>query len=257
MALFILFIFSILSALFFKYAVKGYSALSNYLTAISIIIFCYFILGFFEILFEETSLLNLISFLKIFLNCFVILLCAMLIIAEILIIKYSRKRTKANSKYALVLGAEVINGKPAKILTERIKAAKEFLDLYPETIAILSGGKVQDMSISEAECMENALIDMGIDKNRLILEDKSRNTVENFEFTKKILENLGQGSDEITIITSDTHLYRACYLAKKSGFKPFPFYAKTPYPVLKLSVALKEAVALYDQWLFKNKKHGK
>ncbi len=251
MILFVLFIFSILLALFFKYAVKGYSALSNYLIAISIIIFHYLILGFFEILFEETSLLNLIIFLKIFLNCFVILLCTMLIIAEILIIKYCRKRTKANSEYALVLGTEVINGKPTKVLTERIKATKEFLDLYPKTIAILSGGKVQDKNISEAECMKNTLIDMGIDENRLILEDKSRNTVENFEFAKKILNELSPDTNEITIISSDTHLYRACYLAKKSGFKPFPFYAKTPYPILKLSVALKEAVALWEQWLFK------
>ena len=254
MIFFIFLILSIILALYFKYKVKGYSALSVYLTAIAIILFCYFILGTFQVLFEESALLNII---KVFFDCFVILLCAMFIIAEIPVINYSKKRIKANSKYAIVLGAGVDNGKPSKVLSQRISAAKEFMELYPETVVILSGGKVEDENLSEAECMKNELIKSGIDANRLITEDKSKNTVENFKFAKEILNELSHGTNEITVISSDTHLYRACFLAKKSGFKPSPFYAKNTYPVLKLSTALKEAVALWEQWLFKNKKHGK
>ena len=249
MILFIFLILSIILALFFKYKVKGYSALSVYLTAISIILFCYFILGTFQVLFEESALLNII---KVFFDCFVILLCAMFIIAEIPVIIYSRKREKANSKYALVLGAGVDNGKPSRVLSQRINATKEFMALYPETIIILSGGKVEDENLSEAECMKNELVALGIEANRLITEDKSKNTIENFEFTKRILKELNVHTKEITVITSDTHLYRACFLAKKSGLKPSPFYAKNTYPILKLSTALKEAVALWEQWLFKN-----
>ncbi len=253
---FIVFIFSIILALFFKYKVKGYSALSIYLTAISIIIFCYLILGILQILFEESALLNLINGIKIFFNCFVILLCAMFIIAQVPITAYSKKRIKANSKYAIVLGAGVNNGKPSRVLSQRINATKEFMELYPETIVILSGGKVEDENLSEADCMKNELVTLGIDANRLITEDKSKNTVENFKFAKEILNELSPDINEITVISSDTHLYRACFLAKKSGFIPSPFYAQNVYPVLKLSTALKEAVALWEQWLFKNKKHG-
>ena len=249
MILFIFLILSIILALFFKYKVKGYSALSVYLTAISIILFCYFILGTFQVLFEESALLNII---KVFFDCFVILLCAMFIIAEIPVIIYSRKREKANSKYALVLGAGVDNGKPSRVLSQRINATKEFMALYPETIIILSGGKVEDENLSEAECMKNELVALGIEANRLITEDKSKNTVENFKFAKEILTELSPDINEITVISSDTHLYRACFLAKKSGLKPSPFYAKNTYPILKLSTALKEAVALWEQWLFKN-----
>lgn len=250
----IVFIFSIISAIFFKFAVKGYSALSVYLTAISIILFCYFILETFQVLFEESALLNII---KVFFDCFVILLCAMFIIAEIPVIIYSRKREKANSKYAIVLGAGVNNGEPSRVLSQRINATKEFMALYPETVIILSGGKVEDENLSEAECMQNELIKSGVDKDRLILEDKSKTTVENFEFLKEILKEIAPDTKEITIISSDTHLYRACFLAKKLDLIPSPFYAKNTYPILKLSTALKEAVALWEQWLFKNKKHGK
>lgn len=245
----ILFIIAIILALFFKYKLKGYSALSVYLTAIAIIIFCYFILGTFQVLFEEFALLNII---KGLLDCLVILLCAMFIIGEIPVIIYSRKREKANSKYAIVLGAGVDNGKPSKVLSQRINATKEFMEFYPETIIILSGGKVEDKNISEAECMKNELVALGIEANRLITEDKSKNTIENFEFAKEILNKLSPAETAVTIISSDTHLYRACFLAKKSGLKPSPFYAKNTYPILKLSTALKEAVALWEQWLFKN-----
>ena len=250
----IFFILSIILALFFKYKVKGYSALSVYLTAIAIILFCYFILGTFQVVFEESVLLNII---KGFLDCFVILLCVMFIIAQIPVIVYSKKRIKANSKYAIVLGAGVDNGKPSRVLSQRISATKEFMALYPETIIILSGGKVEDENLSEAECMKNELIKSGVDQKRLIIEDKSTTTVENFKFAKEILNKLSPAETAVTIISSDTHLYRACLLAKKSGLQPSPFYAKNIYPILKLSTALKEAVALWEQWLFKNKKHGK
>ncbi len=240
----IVFLFCVLGALFFKFKVKGYSALSVYSTVIAIIVAGYFLLSL-----NESPLFN---GLRIVLNCIVFLLLLMFIIAEIPVIIYSKKRIKANSKYAIVLGAGVNNGKPSKVLNQRILAAKEFMVLYPETILILSGGKVEDESISEAECMQKELIKSGIKKERLILEDKSTTTIENFKFSKELLPNV----NEITIITSDTHLYRACLLAKRSGLEPSPFYAKNTYPVLRLSTALKEAVALWELWFFINKKHG-
>lgn len=246
----------IIGAIFFKHKEKGYSALSIYLTGIALIITGHLILGFFEILFEESSLLNAIKWIKSGYIGFNILLLIMFIIAQIPVTLYSRKRIKADSDYAIVLGAGVNNGKPSKALTQRIDASKEFLNLYPETKLILSGGKVEDQNVSEAECIKNELIKSGIDEDRLILEDKSTTTVENFRFAKEILNNISPTTKEITVITSDTHLYRACFLAKKEGFKPSPFYAKNTYPVLKLSAALKEAVALWEQWLFNNKKHG-
>ena len=251
--IFIIFcILSLLLALYFNRCKKGYSALSIYLTGIAIILFNYFTLVCLEFLFKKTFLQEIILWLKYGYHCFNALLIVMFIIAEIPVIIYSNKRQKANSNYAIVLGAGVDNGKPSKVLTQRIQATKEFLDTYPQTIAILSGGKVEDANLSEAECIKNELIKFGINEDRLILEDQSKNTVENFKHAKELLN----GVLEVTIITSDTHLYRSCYLARKVGLKPSPYCAKNTIPILKLSTSLKEAVALWDQWLLKNKKHG-
>ena len=53
----------------------------------------------------------------------------------------------------------------------------------PETKAVLSGGKGDGESITEAQAMCNYLVEHGIDRERLILEEKSTSTTENLKFS--------------------------------------------------------------------------
>ena len=57
----------------------------------------------------------------------------------------------------------------------------------PETKAVLSGGKGDGESITEAQAMCNYLVEHGIDRERLILEEKSTNTTENLKFSLGII----------------------------------------------------------------------
>ena len=129
--------------------------------------------------------------------------------------------------------------------------AYNFLNTYPETKAILSGGQGPGEDISEALCMKNELIKTGIDENRLILEDRSTSTEENLKFSKKILNELAPNTTKVTIISSDTHLYRASIIAKEIGFEPKVYYAYTDFHFLRLSYALRESVAVWVEWIFK------
>ena len=127
-------------------------------------------------------------------------------------------KSEEKSDVAIVLGCVVNGDKPGIFLKGRINAAYKYLNENPNAIAVLSGGQGNGENISEAKCMFNCLTEMGIDKSRLLIEDKSTSTRENFKYSKKI-----------TIITNDFHECRASEFAKQNGFKPLRYPSKTPW----------------------------
>lgn len=240
-----LLIILLLLALFFKFCLTGYSFLALTLLGIALIIGAYLLLSI-----KRTTLTTI---LKKALTCLVILGFLLFIIAEIPILANMKKQEKAESDYVIVLGAGVHGTRPSRILNQRITAAYDFLITYPETKAILSGGQGPGEDISEALCMKNELIKKGIDESRLIIEDRSTSTKENLKFSKKIIDENSPNTTKITIISSDTHLYRASIIAKETGFEPKLYYAYTDFHFLRLSNALREAVAVWAKWIFNTK----
>ena len=90
----------------------------------------------------------------------------------------------------IILGARVYGEKPSESLVERIKKASEFLQKNNSVKVIATGGKGSNEKISEALAIKRELLKLGISEERIILEDKSRNTIQNFEFSlKKIKED--------------------------------------------------------------------
>src|SRR5690606_15628957 len=86
----------------------------------------------------------------------------------------------------LVLGAALWDGRPSPALRERLDLAYQMYREGWVQYLILSGGK-GDEGPSEAEGMKQYLVEKGIPPDRLLLEDKSRNTAENIANSKKIL----------------------------------------------------------------------
>ena len=127
-------------------------------------------------------------------------------------------KSEEKSDVAIVLGCVVNGDKPGIFLKGRINAAYKYLNENPNAIAVLSGGQGNGENISEAKCMFNCLTEMGIDKNRLLIEDKSTSTRENFKYSKEIIEKNGIKSKKITIITNDFHECRASEFAKQNGY---------------------------------------
>ncbi|MEE1042499.1 MAG: YdcF family protein [Clostridia bacterium] len=126
----------------------------------------------------------------------------------------------------VVLGCQVKPYGPSLMLQERLDAAHKYLSENKNIKCILSGGKGNDEPMSEAECMYNWLVDMGIDKDRLYMEDKSTSTRENLIFSKRIIEENGLNS-VMTIITNDFHQYRASQIAETLGIKNYNVSGKT------------------------------
>lgn len=146
----------------------------------------------------------------------VIYLISIFFLTLYFILKYENSKCEKFCEYVLVLGARVLDeNTPCKTLEKRLKSALTYLKKFENSKVIVSGGKGIDEPVSESFVMRKYLINYGIDIDRIIVEDSSTNTFENLKNTKKLLKNI----DEILIITSKYHLFRAKILAKRVGFK--------------------------------------
>lgn len=129
----------------------------------------------------------------------------------------------------VVLGAKVEgNGSPGKVLEKRLDTAYEYLRERPELFCIVSGGQGADEPISEARAMKNYLTSRGIPEDRIIIEDKSSNTIENFENTRAILDAIGKSENPIAIITTNFHIPRAEILVNRLGIQNDTYYIHAP-----------------------------
>ncbi len=115
----------------------------------------------------------------------------------------------------IVLGCQVRGDHPSLMLKQRIEAAYEYLSENPDVPCIVTGGKGDDENISEAQCMYDYLVDMGIDPDRIYMEDKAVNTVENIKFSKEIIEE-NNFSTNTAIVTDIFHQYRASNIVKEA-----------------------------------------
>ncbi len=99
-------------------------------------------------------------------------------------------------------------------LIGRLQVALDSAKKYPNAYVACTGGGTasQNPSATEADQMAAWLIDNGVDPDRVIVENKSTSTVENAQFTYKILRESYPQIDSICMITSDYHIPRGCLL---------------------------------------------
>ena len=181
------------------------------------------------------------------------LLCVGLVafaITEAFIIKASFGDPEESTDYLLVLGAKVNANGPSLALRNRIDAACGYLTAHPDSIAILSGGQGSDEPMTEARCMFEELVEMGIDPDRLWLEDQSTSTWENLKFTLALIEEkTGVRPEKLALVSNEFHLFRAGLFAEDLGLETLGVPAKTTLPFLKINYFIREAVAVWHYYL--------
>jgi uncharacterized SAM-binding protein YcdF (DUF218 family) len=149
----------------------------------------------------------------------------------------------------VVLGCKVKGTKPSLMLQRRLDTAYDYLVANPGTVAVVSGGKGDDEQVSEAECMKEYLVGRGIPEDRVIMEDGSTNTYENFKYSKEVLEGLGLPTDSVTVVTDGYHQLRASMVAKELGFKTYSISAKTSWYLVP-TYFVREWFGVVHQYLF-------
>ncbi len=159
---------------------------------------------------------------KVFICIFSAIVCICIVLSVIISVLMAREihdPPKDENTTLIVLGCKVKNGRPCLMLKRRLDAAYDYLSQHDSVNVIVSGGKGDDEAISEAQCMMEYLTEMGISRERIFMEDKSVNTVENLKFSKKIAENEGL-PQQFTLVTDGFHQYRAEMLAEKIDMHP-------------------------------------
>ena len=81
-----------------------------------------------------------------------------------------------------------------------------------DILFVPSGGKGSDEIISEAEAIKNYLISQGINKDRILIEDKSKNTYENIKFSNRIIQNKIK-NPKLAFSTTNYHVFRTGIIA--------------------------------------------
>lgn len=137
------------------------------------------------------------------------------VVVEGILIGYGGSKPDAGADYVIVLGARVNGAKPSYNLEKRIRKAYRYLNDNPKTRAVLSGGKGPGEDISEAQAMYTYLTELGIAKERLILEDKSVNTDQNLQYSR---DKISDPQAKVVIVSNQFHIFRATRIAKKKGF---------------------------------------
>ncbi len=187
--------------------------------------------------------LKSIRFRRILILLSALCLCVLEIATSFIWVYGSRDNRAAECPVAVVLGAQVNGQTPSKILRERLDAALALAEENPDMILILSGSKGSGEEITEAQAMRNYLTTHGVSFERLLLEEKSTDTLENLYYSMKIAAENQLHPDSICIVTSEFHCARACYLAHRLGLTARCFPAETKLWFYRINYYLREIPA--------------
>jgi len=154
---------------------------------------------------------------RVFTICLILGLLAAAV-TECFIIKASFGTPHKQCQYMVVLGAKVRVTGPSASLWDRIYGAYDYLEAHPDVTAIVSGGQGSDEPMSEAQSMYDELVNLGIDPERIWIEDKATSTWENLNFALDLIEEkTGQRPETLGVVSSEYHLFRASLFAKECG----------------------------------------
>lgn len=163
-----------------------------------------------------------------------------------------RDNVKKPFDYLLVLGTTVNGTVPSIMLRERINAAYAYLTENPSVICIATGGGGRRGDIPEARCIAQELINLGINPQRIWLEEAAASTRENLRLsTALIKENAGKSPDQIGILTSDFHTFRVRMTARRMGLPATVIGCKSAHTIFYYPAFLREIMAVWYYYLFK------
>ena len=117
-----------------------------------------------------------------------------------------------NGDIIIVFGCRTYGYTPGQQLRSRLDTAYKLLEALPESVCIVTGGEGENEGVAEAYSMCEYLVNKGIDRSRIYPEAYAKNTYENIEFSKAIIEEKRLEYDRVIGVSSDFHIPRVQYL---------------------------------------------
>jgi len=151
-----------------------------------------------------------------FLTMLVLLLVAYVVVTFVQVYRASNHDGAREADAIVVLGAAQWNGQPSPVLRERLDHA---LELYEEGLApliVLTGGKQEADTFTEATTGYNYLRQRGVPDDALLKEVQGTSTWDSLRATRRFLQE--RGADNVVLVTDDYHAYRVEAIAEEVGF---------------------------------------
>jgi len=175
--------------------------------------------GIIFILFAAAVKINLLDKIpvmlrRILIGAICVGICAFVII-EGCVVSGFFQHGRDNLDYIIVLGAQVRENGPSRVLKYRLDAAIEYLNKNPETICIVSGGQGYNEPFPEAVGMARYLKENKIPDSRIVLETESETTKQNIANSMEFIPE----DASVGIVTNNFHVFRAVQTAKSVGLE--------------------------------------
>ena len=124
------------------------------------------------------------------------------------------------------------------------------MDSHPDVIAVVSGGQGADEPMTEARCMYEELVELGVDPQRIWIEDQATSTWENLNYSLNLIEKkTGARPEKIGILSSEYHLFRASLFADACGVESVGIPAATSRLPQKINHFMREVAGVWHYLL--------
>lgn len=147
--------------------------------------------------------------------------------------------------YLIVLGAQVRGKKITQSLLFRLDRALFAARQDSRVQIIVSGGRGRGEDVTEAHAMADYLIKNGVEKGRIILEERSTSTQENIMYSMALVKE----QCFVAVVTNSFHCYRAGLIARQMGFSRVRTLPARSNKVFYLNYLVREIVAVWAMQL--------
>lgn len=141
---------------------------------------------------------------------------------------------KYDKDYIIILGCSIDKrGGLLPLLKGRTNRAVKYaweqeIDTGKRLKFVPSGGQGSDEVTSEGSAVEAYLLEHGVEQTEIFPEKESRNTYENFLYSKRIIDELDPEA-KICFATTNYHMYRSGLIAKRMGIDVEGIASKTKW----------------------------
>lgn len=199
----------------------------------------------------KTHLRDRFPFLRRLICWGIVLLVSSFVLIEGLLLWNTKDPVPEQVEYLIILGAGLNGDQLSWTLWERVDKGLKLLEENPQMKVVVSGGQGPGETIPEAEAMASYLKEHGIASERILEENQSTSTAENFRYSRALLDQVEgfNPTEPLLVITSDFHMFRSKILAERNGLHPVGVPCSTPWYIRPNSY-LREYFAVVKSILF-------
>ena len=157
--------------------------------------------------------------------------------------------TRRNFDAAVILGAAVWSGdRPSPVLRERIKTGYDLLENGTVQFIVLTGSNAPGEN-TESEVARRSLLALGADPTRIVIETRTRSTLQQVMFIRDQLSK--QGWRSFVIVTDQFHMTRALEICAFNDVDAVGVSSESPLgPQNLVLYYVRESAALVLYWMY-------